>query len=141
MNLPKDFNTIMALVLILVIIILYYGYYFLKDMMQNEIKDFYIKAEKSRIKKDRKDREINLERENTQLKNKLIDDNNNKNYKETQDLDIFQLEDINNFNDIEIDNVDVNKLEIESFVDPVRNTKDNDHAAQNKTLANRTFEL
>jgi len=139
MNLPKDFNTIMALILILLIIVLYYGYYFLKDMMQNEIKDFYIKTEKSRIKKDKKEREIILERENIELKNKLIDDT--KNIQEPQDMDIFQLEDINNFNDIDIDNAEINKMEIESFVDPVGNTKENDHATQNKTLANRTFEL
>ena len=56
MNLPKDFNTIIALILILLIVVIYYGYYFLKDMMQNEIKDFYVKTEKSRIKKDKKDR-------------------------------------------------------------------------------------
>ena len=141
MNLPKDFNTIMALVLILLIIVLYYGYYFLKDMMQQEIKDFYIKAEKSRIKKDKKDREIVLERENVELKNKLVEDINRNN----RESDIFQLEDINNFNDIEIDNVDINKLEIESFVDPINHSnnhsKENDHAVQNKTLANRTFEI
>ncbi len=124
MNLPTDANTIVALVIIVVIIVLYYSYYFVKDMMQSEIKDFYVKTEKLKFKKDKKDKEFVIQKQNEEVKNNM----------EFKQLDDF------NFDNIEIDNIDdeiVNNMEIESFIDPVKN-KDPD---QNQILSDRIFNI
>ncbi len=124
MNLPSDLNTIFALIIIVLIIVLYYTYYFIKNMIHEEIKDFYIKTEKIRIKKNKKDKELYLEQQNLELKQQL----------ENQNMD-FQINNFDNINDEE----ELNNLEIESFVDPIKN-KDKEQD-QNKILADRVFGL
>ena len=86
-------------------------YYFLKDMMRDEIKDFYIKTEKTKLKKNKKD---NIE--------------SNQPYK----MDDLQLD--QEIYDMEI-NEEVNNIEIESFIDPIKN---ND---QNQVLSDRIFNI
>jgi hypothetical protein len=120
MNLPTDVNTIIALVIIVVIIVLYYSYYFVKDMMHEEIKDFYVKSEKIKIKKDKKDKEFTVQKQNEDSTNKIIH------------LDDF------NFDNLEIESADnIDNMEIESFIDPVKN-KEQD---QNQILSNRIFNI
>jgi len=111
MFLPADINTIIAIVIIIVIIVVYYMYYFLKDMMRDEIKDFYIKTEKTKLKNKKKD---------------IIESNIDLNQP-------FDMED--NIYDMEI-NEEVNNIEIESFIDPIK--KNND---QNQVLSDRIFNI
>ncbi len=51
-NLPPNLNTIIGLTIVVVVLILYYTYYFIQNMIQTEIKDFYIKTEKRKLRKD-----------------------------------------------------------------------------------------
>jgi hypothetical protein len=117
MNLPTDVNTIIALVIIVVIIVLYYSYYFIKDMMHTEIKNFYVKTEKIKIKRDKKDKEFTVQKQNEESNNQVL-----------------QLDDFN-FDNLEVESVD--NMEIESFIDPVKN-KEQD---QNQILSDRIFNI
>jgi len=137
MNLPTDLNTIIALVIIVLIIVLYYAYYFIKDMITAEIKDFYIKTEKLRMKKTQKESDNNrfdktheLLKENQELKNRL-DEHNEEAMNTLFNMENLEMPDDNYENE--------NNLDIESFVDPMKIKKDINNIDQNQILADRIF--
>ena len=47
--LQDNLNTIIGIIIVILILCLYYGYYFIQNMIQTEIKNFYIKTEKRRL--------------------------------------------------------------------------------------------
>ena len=125
--LPTDLNTIIGLVIIVLVIVLYYTYYFVKDMIQGEIKDFYIKTEKRRIRKDKQEREVILHQQNLELRNQLEE-------KKIED-NFINLENFENNDD------EINNMEIESFIDPLKNKINNENREmdQNQILSDRIF--
>lgn len=128
-NLPPNLNTIIGLAIVVIVLILYYTYYFIQNMIQTEIKDFYIKTEKRKLRKDKIQRDILLQQQNIELQNKLEEKNI-----EDQFL---------NFDNFENDE-EINNLEIESFIDPIKNKKpsnnnDNRDIDQNQILSDRIF--
>ncbi len=128
-NLPPNLNTIIGLTIVVVVLILYYTYYFIQNMIQTEIKDFYIKTEKRKLRKDKIQRDMLLQQQNIELQNKLEEKNI-----EDQFL---------NFDNFENDE-EINNLEIESFIDPIKNKKpsnnnDNREIDQNQILSDRIF--
>jgi hypothetical protein len=129
--LPTNLNTIIGLVIVVVILILYYTYYFIQNMIQTEIKDFYIKTEKRRLRKEKidRDREIILQQQNLELQNKL---------QEKKIEDNFL-----NFENFENDEDEINNIEIESFIDPIKNKKSSNNGSgemdQNQILSDRIF--
>jgi uncharacterized protein YxeA len=130
--LPTNLNTIIGLVIVVVILILYYTYYFIQNMIQSEIKDFYIKTEKRRLRKEKidRDREMILQHQNMELQNKLQEKKLEENFL--------------NFENFDNDNEDeINNIEIESFIDPIKNKKSsnngNGEIDQNQILSDRIF--
>ncbi len=130
-NLPPNLNTIIGLTIVVVVLILYYTYYFIQNMIQTEIKDFYIKTEKRKLRKEKTQRDMLLQQQNIELQNKLEEKNI-----EDQFL---------NFDNFENDD-EINNLEIESFIDPIKNKKpssnnnnDNREIDQNQILSDRIF--
>lgn len=126
--LPTNLNTIIALLIVVIILTLYYAYYFIQNMIQTEIKDFYIKTEKRRLRKEKTNRDILLQQQNIELQHKLEEKKLEENF--------LDMENFDNDNEDEINN-----LEIESFIDPIKNKKssNNGEIDQNQILADRIF--
>jgi hypothetical protein len=134
--LQDNLNTIIGIIIVILILCLYYGYYFIQNMIQTEIKNFYIKTEKRRLIKEKLDnnKENILQQQNIELQNKLqeklIEDN-------FLNFENFDNNNQNNENNEALD------LENVSFVDPLKNKKsaniNNDIVNQN--LAERNFSL
>ncbi len=129
--LPTNLNSIIGLVIVVVILILYYTYYFIQNMIQAEIKDFYIKTEKRRLRKEKidRDREIIIHQQNLELQNKLHEKKIEENFL--------------NFENFDNDEDEINNIEIESFIDPIKNKKSsnngNGDVDQNQILSDRIF--
>ncbi len=118
MNFQFDKNTIIVIAIIVTILFIYFGYYRVKDMVGEEIRDFYIKTEK--IKRG-KEREI-IRGNRIQKRQKSIErDTGIMN----DDFDFGQIE-LNDFVQepfIKHDNMaraHEPELDIESFVDPLK---------------------
>lgn len=99
-KIPTDLKTIIALIFIVLLIVLYYGNYYIKNMIKKEIKDFYIKTEKYKLKTERQ----NITNKNMEI---ITEPNNISVDKETENFDI---------ND--------NDTGIESYIDPLREKQD-----------------
>ena len=135
--LQDNLNTIIGIIIVILILCLYYGYYFIQNMIQTEIKNFYIKTEKRRLIKEKLDnnKENILQQQNIELQNKLqeklIEDN------------FLNFENFDNNNNQNNENNEALDLENVSFVDPLKNKKsaniNNDIVNQN--LAERNFSL
>ena len=140
--LQNNLNTIIGIIIVIVILCLYYGYYFIQNMIQTEIKDFYIKIEKRRLLKEKIDnnKEIALQQENIQLQNKLQEKMIEDNFLNFQNFD-NQNNNINNDinNDINNEALDLDNV---SFVDPIKNKKSsNNNDIVNQNLAVRNFDI
>ena len=135
--LQDNINTIIGIIIVILILCLYYGYYFIQNMIQTEIKDFYIKIEKRRLLKEKIDnnKEIALQQENIQLQNKLQEKMIEDNFLNFQNNNINN--DINN--DINNEALDLDNV---SFVDPIKNKKSsNNNDIVNQNLAVRNFDI
>ena len=134
--LQDNLNTIIGIIIVILILCLYYGYYFIQNMIQTEIKNFYIKTEKRRLIKEKLDnnKENILQQQNIELQNKLQEKLIEDNFLNFENFD-------NNNNNNE--NNEALDLENVSFVDPLKNKKsaniNNDIVNQN--LAERNFSL
>ena len=136
--LQDNLNTIIGIIIVILILCLYYGYYFIQNMIQTEIKNFYIKTEKRRLIKEKLDnnKENILQQQNIELQNKLQEKLIEDNF-----LNFENFDNNNNINNNE--NNEALDLENVSFVDPLKNKKsaniNNDIVNQN--LAERNFSL
>ena len=136
--LQDNINTIIGIIIVILILCLYYGYYFIQNMIQTEINDFYINLEKRRLLKEKIDnnKEIALQQENIQLQNKLQEKMIEDNFLNFQNFD-NQNNNINN--DINNEALDLDNV---SFVDPIKNKKSsNNNDIVNQNLAVRNFDI
>jgi hypothetical protein len=147
--LQDNINTIIGIIIVILILCLYYGYYFIQNMIQTEIKDFYIKIEKRRLLKEKIDnnKEIALQQQNIQLQNKLQEKMIEDNFLNFQNNNINNNQNNNINNDINNEALDLDNV---SFVDPIKNKKssnnndyanDNDYNIVNQNLAVRNFDI
>ena len=138
--LQDNLNTIIGIVIVILILCVYYGYYFIQNMIQTEIKNFYIKIEKRRLLKEKldKSKENVLQQQNIELQSKLQEKMIEDNFLNFNNFDNFDNNINNNINN------DTPDLENASFVDPIKNKKsynniNNDEVNQN--LADRKFDI
>lgn len=139
MNFLTNLNIIIPIIIVLVIVITYYSYYSVKDMIKSEIKDFYIKTEKIKIKRDRKDKIIPQQ----DLPQQVLPQQ------------VLPQQDQEKHHEPEFDMNDMSFLEMEnneSYIDPLRNEElENDNkytknenekeGTSNQILADRIFNL
>jgi hypothetical protein len=128
-NIKLNLNVIIGVIIILAIIIIYYSYFHIDSMIDNKIKNFYIKVEKNKIKKD------------NAMKNDML-----KNDLEQKEI----LEDIENYkNEYELENNNnEEENDIDSFVDPLKVNGNNsiieykrEEKDNNKILVDRIFNM
>ncbi len=138
MNFPKDLNIIVPIIIVIVLVIAYYYYYSVKDMVQKEIKDFYVKTEKHKIKKTRREQELEMERNNIIMQQQMANNNRYVNSNVEMDNEI----------DYELMNLDEgenndNEMDMESYVDPLKGRKENNQENNNtnQVLNDRIFNL
>ena len=145
--LQNNLNTIIGIIIVIVILCLYYGYYFIQNMIQTEIKNFYIKIEKRRLLKEKIDntnKESILQQQNIELQNKLQEKIIEDNFLNFENFDNNNIN--NNINNEAPD------LENASFVDPIKNKKSNNidnnnndnndnNDILNQNLADRNFSI
>ncbi len=138
MNFPKDLNIIVPIIIVIVLVIAYYYYYSVKDMVQKEIKDFYVKTEKHKIKKTRREQELEMERNNIIMQQQISNNNRYVNSNVEMDNEI----------DYELMNLDEgenndNEMDMESYVDPLKGRKENNQENNNtnQVLNDRIFNL
>lgn len=136
MNFSKNLNIILPIIIVIVVITLYYSYYSVKDMVKTEIKDFYIKTEKIKLRRDKKDKIIQPPIQNVQQVSYQVEQNQEPDF------------DMNDMSFLEMENDHVNNLDIESYIDPLKNEEINDNFKKNEKdnntnqiLADRIFNL
>ena len=136
MNFSKNLNIILPIIIVIVVITLYYSYYSVKDMVKTEIKDFYIKTEKIKLRRDKKDKIIQPPIQNVQQVPYQVEQNQEPDF------------DMNDMSFLEMENDHVNNLDIESYIDPLKNEEINDNFKKNEKdnntnqiLADRIFNL
>lgn len=144
MNFSANLNIIIPIIIVLVIVFTYYSYYSVKDMVKSEIKDFYIKTEKIKLKRDRQDK-VNVQQQIIQQpmqKSQVIQQH--QHYEQNQEPEF----DMNDMSFLEMENENINNQDIESYIDPLRNEDINDKYKQNEKennanqiLADRIFNL
>jgi len=150
MNFSQNLNIIIPIIVVIVIVISYYSYYSVKDMVKSEIKDFYINTEKIKIRRDRKDK-IPENRQTQFVNNQNIHNNQEIQELRPQPIQNQQDFDMNDMSFLEMENnddIDINNLDIESYVDPLKNEDENqikynkkEENTTNQILADRIFNL
>jgi hypothetical protein len=139
MNFSKNLNIIVPVIIVIVVITLYYSYYSVKDMVKSEIKDFYIKTEKIKLRRDKK--EPIVQPQQPQIQNiQQVPYQMNQNQEPEFDM--------NDMSFLEMENEQINNVDIESYIDPLKNEEINDNfkkndkeSKTNQILADRIFNL